>query len=203
MGIIRELGLNNFRNYQNSVVQLNDGICVLVGKNGQGKTSFLEAINFLSVLRSFRCQQLKNLVSWSHKVFKLKSVIEGQSLTTRLEIHSGEKRKLFLNGIPVYRATEFIGKICCIPFISDDIKLVRGMGSDRRRFLDTTLSQLFPGYLTVLRDYQKALQSRNSLLRNETLDTKSLEAFDSILIKCGALICHHRYRFFFIIAGNS
>ena len=200
MRFLKTISVSNFRNYVALHLSFDPGINVLVGENGQGKTSLLEAIYFLSVLRSFRCQQVKNLYRWGERTFSIKGVIESGIICTTLEIHYGEKRKLLLNGSNVYKASELLGHMLTMAFVPEDIRLVQGTGRERRRFLDTTLSLLHPEYLSLIQDYYKALKSRNLLLKRESLNSKLIKSFDSILIRTGARITRYRTQFCRILA---
>ena len=195
MGIFKTISISNFRNYDTLNLELMPGINVLIGENGQGKTSLLEAIYFLSVLRSFRCQQIRNLFKWGQNNFSIKGIVEDNNLLTTLEVNYGETRKLLVNGTNVYRTSELLGHAPCTAFVPEDIKLIRGTGVERRRFLDTSLSVLYPHYLSLIQDYHKALKSRNLLLKCKSPDIKLIESFDTILVRTGAHITLYRTRF--------
>ena len=195
MGILKTISITNFRNYAALNLELRPGINVLLGENGQGKTSLLEAIYFLSTLRSFRSQQVKSLFRWGQKSFSIRGVVGNDTVPTTIEIHYGEKRKLSINGSNVYKTSELLGKLLCIAFVPEDLNLVRGSGIDRRRFLDTALSLLDPQYLCLLQDYNKALKSRNLLLKRTQPDQGLIESFDTILIRTGARISFYRSQF--------
>ena len=194
MPILTSIALKDFRNYEELSLELGPGINVFVGANGQGKTNLLEAVYFLSILRSFRCQQVRNLQRWRAKTFMVRGQI-GAGKTGRLAVEYGEKRRLRADGKSLGRASDFIGRFFCAAFVPEDIELIRGPSGERRRFLDIALSQLEPHYLTVLQQYQKALKSRHQLLRRETLDVAALEAYDAVLVETGAAIIVYRAAF--------
>ena len=168
---------------------------MLIGENGQGKTNLLEAIYFLSVLRSFRCHQVKNLFSWGHKNFSIKGVIREGHVRNTVEVRFGEQRQLLLNGTNVYKTSELLGQILCVAFVPEDLKLIRGTGKERRRFLDTVLSVLYPQYLSSLQDYYKILKSRNALLKRVPPKLELIESFDKVLVQAGAKISFYRTQF--------
>ncbi len=194
MGLFSEITAIHFRNFTNLTLKFDSGINVFIGENGQGKTNILEAIYFISLLRSFRCNNLKNLIQWQQNFFQLSGCIEGARSKTRLKVQFGESRCLFINNTKITSGSEFIGRIRCVPFVSEDIYLVYGSGSDRRKFIDITLSQLYPDYLSSLRNYNKAIKSRNKLLKHEPVNFKAIDAYDSILGVAGALITRYRYQ---------
>jgi DNA replication and repair protein RecF len=114
----------------------------------------------------------------------------------RMGIEYGAKRRLRVDGETVRKASEFIGRLNVVAFVPEDIELIKGGASDRRRFLDVTLTQLTPGYLQVLQSYEKALKSRNALLRSQDPHPSALAAYDEVLIDCGSRLIFHRRNFF-------
>jgi DNA replication and repair protein RecF len=197
VGILARLSLQNFRNYERLDFELNPGVTVLVGDNGQGKSNFLEAVYFLAVLRSFRCQQLSSLYRWGTDCFVVRGVLQGEDgREVSLAVQYDRKRQLRVAGQPVARASEFIGNLFTVAFVPEDIELLKGAAGTRRRFLDVTLCQMYPQYLTLLQEYAKAHKSRNALLRHNTIDRQALTAFDRVMAERGASIIGHRHRFF-------
>ncbi len=196
MAILRRVVLRDFRNYENLDLCVAPGINLLIGENGQGKTNFLEAIYFLSILRSFRSHQLKNFLRWRQKSFVIRAEVDSGPGTKIVALEYGVKRRLRIDGQKIDRASDFIGQIYSIAFVPEDIELVKGPASERRRFLDITLTQSCPGYLATLQEYDKALKSRNRLLRRASPDLGEIHAFDAILINRGAGLIRSRVDFF-------
>lgn len=196
MAILSQIRLHDFRNYERLRLSLPAGMTVLLGDNGQGKTSALEAIYFLSLLRSFRTHKVRHLCRWGQSEFTLHGTIQDdthqQSLAVR---HGGESRALRHNGEPVARASDFIRQFFCVAFVPDDLALLQGSGSERRRFLDIQLCQLCPSYLASAQNYAKALKSRNRILRNEHPDPRAITAFDSVLVPFGQQLIKRRASF--------
>ena len=190
--MLKNISTVDFRNLANINLEFCSGINVILGKNGQGKTNLLEAIYFISVLRSFRYQQIKNLIRWDKRSFQLKGTVYKNGITTNLQAHYGEKRKLLVDGYPVSKASNFFGRIFCVSFVPEDIELVEGPASEKRRFFDITLSQTNPGYLKLIQDYQKSLKLRNLLLKSENPNIKSIRSFDRILVETGSQIIYLR-----------
>jgi DNA replication and repair protein RecF len=198
VGYLSEISLEKFRNYQNLSLDLSPGLNIFIGENGQGKTNLLEAIYFLSLLRSFRCKNTQNLKQFKCDSFNLSGTIkQDDTLPDRLEINYAEKRTLKVNNNPINKSSEFIRKINTVSFTPEDIELIKGAAGNRRQFLDILLSQLSPNYLSSLQNYNKALKARNKLLRNssdnETYDTAMFATYDSLLIEYGTDISFARY----------
>jgi DNA replication and repair protein RecF len=183
---LSEIRLHDFRNYERLRLPLKPGFTVLLGDNGQGKTSLLEAIYFLSLLRSFRTHSVRHLCRWGQSEFTLYGILAGDGHEQALAVrHSGESRVLRHNNEPLSRASDFIRQFFCVAFVPDDLALMQGAGSERRRFLDIQLCQLCPNYLAAAQNYGKALKSRNRILRGEHPDRRAIAAFESVLVPPG------------------
>lgn len=155
----------------------------LIGGNGQGKTNFLEAVFFLSYLRSFRAVSIRETRRFGAEGFSLAAEVDNfRGRRERLEIEINDKRRLKIDGVPVRRSTDFVCRLNAVVFQHEDLSLVTGGASERRRFLDILLSSLRPAYLSALRDYATALKYRNAILRRPGRpDTRSLAAYEPIM----------------------
>ncbi len=188
--MLTEISITNFRNIDQGQATFSPGLNCVVGPNGQGKTNLLEAVNYLSLLRSFRTTEINDLRQWKRKFFQLKGhVDDGTSLGIDLAVNYGEQRKLQVNSTPVYRASDFINQFLCVSFIPEDLRLVQGSPSMRRRLLDITASQVSPMYLKHLQAYQEALHSRNVMLKDKAKYPRAMiTAYDHALASEGAQI---------------
>jgi DNA replication and repair protein RecF len=192
MGHLEYLALTDFRVFPTLQLVCEPGTNVFLGANGEGKTTLLEAIYFLSLLRSFRTSRIEHLFRWQTRAFAVRGRLDTAAGGLDLAVHYGEKRRLRRDGQPVHRASDFIGRCHCISFVAEDIGLVQGAAGQRRRFLDIQLSQLYPAYLADLKDYHHALRSRNALLRRESVDRRAVAAFNGGLASAGGRIMAHR-----------
>ncbi len=189
--LLRQLDLTNFRNYARFTHDFVPGLNLLLGPNGQGKTNLLEAIHYLAFLRSFRTRQISELVRWGTSVFQLRANLRATAgvHTWDLTVQHGAERQLTLCGAPVDRGSEFVNQYLCVAFLPEDIELVRGVATHRRRFLDMLIGQLDRGALPLLHQYGQALKSRNQVLRNlAKYGARALEAYEGILARLGAPI---------------
>ena len=198
MGIPAHLHLHQFRNYAELDINFSPGINLIFGANGQGKSNILEAVCYLGLLRSFRTHRIACLRRWEQDSFFISGSFAplGDDLPFRLSVEYGDRRILRLNERPVARASEFINRFLCVPFVPEDLELVKGSAGGRRRFMDIVMSQLDPAYLAELHGYQTALRERNVLLREPTrYPATALIAYDRILARYGAAILLKREQF--------
>ena len=195
--MISRIRLLNFRNYDDCTVEFSQGLNCLVGYNGQGKTNVLEGIYYLSLLRSFRTSNINELRQWNKDFFTLRGSVSSEiDMDTELEVTYGAERRLMLNGTKVYRASDFINKLVCVTFIPEDLSMVQGTPSIRRRFLDIAISQISPEYLRHLQAFTVALKSRNALLKEvDKYSRNTVTAYDTVLAKEGAFIEIERLKF--------
>lgn len=195
MGFISQLNLSNFRNYPGLKLSLQPGITLLRANNGQGKTSLLESLGFLSLLRSIRGAHIRHLKKWQADHFRIAATISREAAPELdLSIFYGETRKLNIDSCPINTATDFIGHVNSIAFMPEDIEIVKGSASNRRQYLDILLSQLSPSYLQALKHYQKTLKSRNQLMkrfRNQNIGHQ-LDIWDELLVQHGSEVLRQR-----------
>ena len=174
-----------FRNIDFCDLSLSGKNHFLLGVNGQGKSNCLEAIGFISALRSFRTQLTKPLFQKNTNEFQLFYEIEHERLgKTEVELLIKQKQKvLLIDGDPVKRLADFIGLFPVVPMHSGDLMILRGSPSERRRFFDITLASVDPEYFQSLRMYHRAIQERNQLLKMQTKG-QAFDAFEKELAKC-------------------
>ncbi|MDP9350702.1 MAG: DNA replication/repair protein RecF [Chloroflexota bacterium] len=175
------LSLTNFRNYQQLDVELPNGPILVLGPNASGKTTLLEALYFLATTKSHRATTDRELVAWDARAelgvppFARVSAKVQRRGTQNIEIivmrenaqsDSGVARKrIRVNNLPK-RAIDLIGQVNAVMFGPQDLDLIVGSPSLRRRYLDITISQIDPHYVRTLQTYQKVVLQRNSLLKS-------------------------------------
>src|ERR1051325_2797438 len=153
------------------------GLQLLLGDNAQGKTNILEAIYLVATLRSFRGVGGAPMVRHGQKGYFIGATILSDTEHKVRIYWSAQERTLTLDGRTVRRLSEYLGVLRAVVFSSEDVELVNGPASRRRRFLDLLLSQTHATYLQVLQRYAHALRSRNALLKQPHLDEAALDGF--------------------------
>jgi len=193
---LRKIAFKNFRNFGELHYEFPDGLNMIVGANGVGKTNLLEGIAFLSHFRSFRGAKLKEMINFNSTYYSLIGEAEknsGEKIT--IETRGADTHNVKINGVKLDKITTAFGQIMVVPFTSYDISFVDGTPAERRKFLDITASEVSLDYLDDLIAYKKLLFQRNKLLirANETGKIPSeLDAWDNSLVKVGARIVKKR-----------
>ena len=191
--MIKNIQLQQFRNYESLNLAVNAPVNVLVGNNGQGKSNLLEAIFFISMLRSFRTSQVKELKKISSGGFYISiDVDSGRGWSEKLEVEYGDLRKLRIDGININRSSEFIRRLRTVVFSPEDIQTVTDNSSYRRRFIDMFISMLEPAYMVALQQYLNALKERNAALRHHHPDEAIVKAYEPIMAESATLIVDRR-----------
>lgn len=160
-----------------------------VGPNGQGKTNLLEAIGYVTALRSFRSAENRLLIQRGQPQAALAFDFDHERFgETRLtvEIRPGA-REVWWEDDRVRRLADIIGKFPTVVFSSDDIQLVRGSPGGRRRWVDLTLAAMDAAYMTAIQHYHRSLQARNSLLKRRA-SARECRAFEQELAQASVTI---------------
>lgn len=142
-----------------------EGINLLTGQNAQGKTSVLEAVYLVSFGRVLRGSRDVEAIEYDEEGAEVEAELLGSGTKVGMELKHGRRKRATLNGAGLPRASDLIGRLPAVCFWSGDLALAMGEPKDRRLFLDSELSQLYPGYLKQLTIYKKALEHRNALLK--------------------------------------
>lgn len=209
--LLARLSLSHFRNYERLELEFGSGITLLYGNNAQGKTNLLEAIFFLATARSPHAGAERELIHWGAATEPIPFArVEAQigranGVMTELEIVlvTGEERDLTVarvskrikvNGVNK-RAIDLLGNLNVVLFLPQDLELVFGSPGDRRRYLDTTLSQIDPKYSRALQQYNHVLEQRNALLkefRERSFNAAELEPWNNKLVENGSYVMARR-----------
>jgi DNA replication and repair protein RecF len=192
---VSHLSLGDFRSWSTLELGLAAGSTALIGANGQGKTNLVEALGYLATLGSHRVAADAPLVRAGAERAVVRARVErdGRSTLVELEINPGRANRARVNRAPVPRAREGVGILRTVLFAPEDLSLVRGDPSERRRFLDDLLVASAPRYAGVRADYDRVLKQRNALLKTAFAarragggDMRTLDVWDAHLARCGA-----------------
>ena len=177
--LVKEIKLNNYRNYSNITIPLYPTLNIIIGPNGIGKTNILESVIVSSNTKSFRTTKDSELI----KKEKEYSKIEIDSDVGKLKIVINQTGKcLFINNNPIKKTSEYIGKLNAILFKPSDLELFNQSPKERRKLLDIELGKISNDYLSALVVYNKLLKDKNKLLKENKIDQNYLDLIDQEMI---------------------
>lgn len=192
---IKSIYLNKFRNYDQLKIDFKNGINIIVGENGQGKTNLLESIYVLGLTKSHRSFIDNNLVKEGENKSIIQGIIEKENISTKYEIEIGNSKILKIDNDKIKKITDYISNINIIIFYPDDLEIIKGSPNLRRRYINLEISQLCSNYMTILNDYNKLLKMRNDYLKNNYIDNNYLNIITNYLIEKATQIILMRKKF--------
>ena len=180
---VAHLTLHDFRSYEDVDVALEPGVTAFLGRNGQGKTNLVEAIDYLSRLASHRVASDAPLVraGAERAIVRAAVVKDGRQAVLEVEVNPGRVNRARVNRSALPRARELVGLVRTVLFSPEDLALVKGDPSERRRFLDDLLVLRAPRLAGVRADYDRVLKQRNSLLKSVGAARRGGASYDAAL----------------------
>lgn len=195
---IQTLKLTHFKSYAAQTLSFSPGLNCLVGRNGAGKTNILDAIHFLCLTKSHRNLPDKNLVQHGAPFFRVEGhfLSEGKARKIVFKMPADKRKELEVDGTPIPRMADHVGKFPTVMIAPDDVSLVQEGSEERRRYLDSTLSQISPEYLHNLMIFNALLKQRNAQLKafgeQRRFEPLLLEAIDRQMIAPARVLHHQR-----------
>ena len=174
--LITNLNLTNYRSYTTLDLSLDPGVSIFVGKNGEGKTNIAEAVLYLTFLSSHRASGNTPLIKLGNQSAYIRAKVKypEREILVELEINADKANRAKVNQNQVRSQKEIFGIVQTIYFSPEDLDIVRGDPSERRRFIDQLLTLRSPRIAGVISDYERAVKQRNSLLKTRaSIDTLS------------------------------
>ncbi len=198
---VSDIHLNNFRNYKSFDLCFSDGVTVLYGKNGLGKTNILEAV-FLTVIgKSFRNSKDADLIRYGEQEFNINLSIK-EDITENISIKYEKNREKYIkvNGFYLRKMGHLMGNVIAVIFSPEDLQLITEGPAERRKFMDIAISQLYPSYYFDLLQYNKIIAQKNSLLKNvkyqnSASNREMIDLWNDQLSEAGSKIIYKRYEF--------
>jgi DNA replication and repair protein RecF len=189
---VSHLTLHNFRSYAAADIALDPGVSAFIGRNGQGKTNLVEAVDYLSRLTSHRVATDAPLVRTGadQAVVRAAVVRDGRTAVIEVELNPGRANRARVNRSPLPRVRDLVGLVRTVVFSPEDLTLVKGDPSERRRFLDDLLVLRTPRFAGVRADYDRVLRQRNSLLKTAGAARRGSSSEESALSTLGVWDAH-------------
>lgn len=196
--LIKELELQNFRNYSDQKINFNSNINIFYGDNAQGKTNIIESIFISAFGKSFRTNKEKELIKYGETFLNINLKYQNSNREGIIKIQISDKKNIFINGVKIKKLSELLGIINIVLFTPDDINILKNGPAERRRFLDMLIGQIRPNYVYNLNMYLKVLEQRNNYLKKlnyEEIDNEMLDIWDEKLAQYANIICLYRLEF--------
>ena len=184
--LITNLNLTNYRSYTTLDLSLDPGVSIFVGKNGEGKTNIAEAVLYLTFLSSHRASGNTPLIKLGNQSAYIRAKVKylEREILVELEINADKANRAKVNQNQVRSQKEIFGIVQTIYFSPEDLDIVRGDPSERRRFIDQLLTLRSPRIAGVISDYERAVKQRNSLLKTRA-STDALTPWDKQVAELG------------------
>jgi len=203
--VLTGLRLRGFRAHEHTDVDFTRGVNLIFGPNGAGKTNILEAIHYLSLGKSFIASKDSYALRFGAQFFDLRGTFEPPNrppFEVRVVMKPDEGKRVFVNGAPLERLADLVGRVPVVVFAPVDHALTDGGPDERRRFLDNTLSQARPAYLNALLKYRRTLKQRNAVLAGgRNVPSELLAPWNEELVRSGAQIAQSRAAFVAAFGG--
>lgn len=198
---LRNLQINNFKNYEEAFLELEPGINCFVGSNGSGKTNILDAVHYLSMCKSFLHSVDRQNIRFDQSFFSIMGQFEKneQSFNIHAALKVGAKKVFKINKKEYEKLADHIGNFPSVVISPYDKDLISEGSELRRKWMDAIISQSNRLYLLTVQRYTKVLEQRNALLKNMNqhglFDRESIEVWDAQLIELGNSIHQTRVQF--------
>ena len=197
---LKKLYLSHFRNYDNLLLTLHNGINIIYGENAQGKTNLLESIYVLAMTKSHRSFIDNNLIQNGSSYSQIKGQLSQDDIDNTYEvIIENKKKSIKINDNTIKSVSDYISKINIIIFYPDDLDLIKSSPLIRRRFINSELGQLDGKYLNILSDYNKILKMRNDYIKlinqGESYDENYFNIITDYYIDKSIKLYQERYNF--------
>ena len=190
---INKIELINFRKYEECKIEFNKGINLITGMNGVGKTNVVEAIDFLSIGKSFKTNNDEEMIKFKEKFARIEMEFEkDKSKKEYKAIISSSGKKIHFNEIELKKLSELSGNLLTVVFQPEDVLFFKDSPGVRRKFLDLNISGIFNEYMKELLKYKNLLKERNFALKEENVDLIYLETLEEQLCEPQFKIMNYR-----------
>lgn len=200
--IVLNLNCKNFRNLENVFIEPCEEMNVICGENAQGKTNIIESIWLFTGAKSFRTSKDNNFIKFGEEKAICSLNFKSEGIEKEATIEIKEKRSATFNQNKLKSASELAGKFNAIVFSPNDLSLVADGPSVRRKFLDTAIGQLYPSYISIIKNYVRAVTQRNKIIKDYKYDSTlsvMLDVFENSIADYGQKIIDYRKNYIKLI----
>lgn len=191
-----KLELQNFRNLDQQSLSFDKGINIFWGSNGHGKTNLLEAIYLISLTKSFKTNKVDHIINYDEDYFDIKAKLNKSDYFYQINFFYDKNKKMItINGNSLSKFKDVIGLMNAVLFVPDDLLLLKGNPSIRRKLMDIELSKVYSKYFISLSNYNQLLKQRNLYLKQDEIDLKMIETINEQMVEYGLVISQYRNNF--------
>lgn len=163
---IKEINLNNFRNYKDQKIDLINGINLFLGENAQGKTNIIESVYVSAFGKSYRTQKDTELINFNNEYCRINLEYIKNNNNKNLEVFINNKNKIIKkDNIKINKLSDILGELLVVMFSPEDLNIIKGNPLSKRKFLDLMACQVSKKYMINLIEYNNLLKLKNSLLK--------------------------------------
>lgn len=193
---IEKLYVQNFRNYEEAEISFSDGVNLIYGNNGQGKTNLAEAVYLFSAARSHRTAREKDMIQIGKEAARTKIYFSaaGREMNADFRIFQNKPHEITVNDVKKIKNSELMGVFQAVMFSPEDFSFIKDGPSERRKFLDIAISQIRPNYFKRLSEYNRYLKSKVRALK-EPAYLPMLDVYNRKLTELAADIMLYRHEF--------
>lgn len=198
--------INNYRNIENISFSPDEGINVIYGENGHGKTNIIESIWLFTGCNSFRTRKNAELVKENESDARLDMDFFAFNREQEVSLKIAETKEVHINGIKKNTHRQLLGEFQAVVFSPSVLSVIKEGPGEKRKFIDIAISLLKPNYAAVLSKYNKAVSQRNALLKkinDGTTKADFLFAFDEEVARLGGKIVEYRMDYLQKLKKNS
>ncbi|MBR5155205.1 MAG: DNA replication/repair protein RecF [Clostridia bacterium] len=195
--IVKNISLNNFRNYSSEKIEFDEKLNIIYGNNAQGKTNILEAIYLFSLGKSNRALKDGDLIRFGEDYAKvdIDFISKKRECKGSLIIENSKRKKIFINDIAVRRNSELVGKLNVVFFGPEYLSLIREGPKMRRKNLDVLICQLNPTYLSSVSEYKRLNEQKSKLLKNDRIDWILFDVLNEKILELSIYISKVRFEY--------
>ena len=205
--IVKKISADGYKNLENINIELDPKMNIVCGENAQGKTNLIEAVWICTGCRSFRGTRDRDIIGFERDSAKIDIIFSDserdQEINFSVKKSSLKEKLVSLNGVYLPLPSRLFGKFRCVVFTPEDLDLTKGPPDKRRSFIDLSIAQVKPSYISALNKYNNILSHRNALLKSmgnvSNANTSYLDVWNEQLAEVGAYISVLRYTFCIIL----
>ena len=202
---LKRLVLKNFRNYKSFEYDFKNNKTLIIGKNAQGKTNILEAIYYLCALDSSRIRKDSELITFGEDLTKITGYTSKNDMELELDItiNPPKNKVLKVNGVKKNKSKDFLQILSGVSFSTNDLLLLRGEPSDRRKWLDLAIYQVYPLYFEKLSKFNKIRLQKANFLSEYKINENMLDVFNQQLAASCANVIFLRKKYLYELEKSA